>query len=230
MKGLIARSFKYWLRQLNGLGTIGTHICFVRVPGGSAQDSTCESPFFLLYGRDPTLATLSREPSLYTVDLRTDLVSGLSSAWRIAHDFTEKSQERQKTAYDKFAKETTLEVGQRVMVYMPGEVQGKTWKFARPYQVFSITPTNAEVQLVDEPKSESIFVLLNRVGRCRDELPDQSWRGSHPTARYTPRQPVGIVAVSNEVPYTGANALNQDCMVADRGHPPPLAALLCRER
>ncbi len=106
------------------------------------------------------------------------------------------------------------------MVYMPEEVQGKTWKFARPYhgpfRVLSLTPTNAEVRLVDESKSESIFVSLNRVGKRRDELPDQSWRGSHPTARDTPRQPVGTVAVSNDVPYTGpitryrASAMNQD--------------------
>ena len=51
------------------------------------------------------------------------------------------------------------------MVHMPGEVKGKSWKLARPfhgpYRVLSLTPTNAEVRLVDRPTSESIFVALN---------------------------------------------------------------------
>ena len=68
------------------------------------------------------------------------------------------------------------------MVHMPSEIQGKTWKFARPfhgpYRILSLTPTNAEVRLVDDPKSASIFVSLNRVRKCYDELPDLSWQGA----------------------------------------------------
>ncbi len=52
--------------------------------------------------------------------------------------------------------------------------------FHGPFRVLSLTPTNAEVRLVDEPKSQSIFVSLNRVRKCYEELPDQSWRGSTP--------------------------------------------------
>ncbi len=156
----------------------------------SVQESTRESPFFLLYGRDPTLPVLealSRERSPYVVDLddyKTELVAGLSSAWQTAQECITDKQKHQKSMYDRSAKEPNLEVGQRVMVHMPSEVQGKTWKFARPFhgpfRVLSLTPTNAEVRLVDEPKSQSIFVSLNRVRKCYEELPDQSWRGSTP--------------------------------------------------
>ena len=116
-----------------------------------------------------------------------------------------------------------LEVGQRVMVHMPGEVKGSTWKFARPFhgpfRVICLTPTNAEVRLVDEPKSESIFVSLDRVRRCHEELPDKSWRGSLSTSRYTPRQqqPRAPADATKEVSsYTGpitqaqAAAMNKD--------------------
>ena len=93
-------------------------------------------------------------------------------------------RERQKLTYDRSAKECTVKVGQRVMVHMPSELQGKTWKFARPYhgpfRVLNVTPTNAEVRLVDDPKSDSMFVSLTRVRPCHDELPDTSWRGSIP--------------------------------------------------
>ena len=145
----------------------------------------------------PTLEALLHEHSPYTIhldDYKTDLIVGLSSACNTARECIEQSQECQKVAYDKAAKDPKLEVGQRVMVHIPSEVQGRTWKFARPFhglfRVLSLTPTNVEVRLVDEPKSESLFVSLSRVRKCHDELPDHSWRGSLPTTTYTPQQPV----------------------------------------
>lgn len=77
-----------------------------------------------------------------------------------------------------------MKVGQRVMVHMPSELQGKTWKLARPYngpfRVLKVTPTNAEVCLVGEPKSDSMCVSLTRIRPCYQELLDTSWRGSIP--------------------------------------------------
>ena len=127
----------------------------------SVQESTRESPFFLLYGRDPTLPVLEallRERSPYVVDLddyKTELVVGLSSAWQTAQECITDKQKHQKSMYDRSAKEPNLEVGQRVMVHMPSEVQGKTWKFARPFhgpfRVLSLTPTNAKFDLSTNP-------------------------------------------------------------------------------
>ena len=163
----------------------------------SVQESTKESPFFLLYGRDPSLPTLgalSREHTPYMVDMddyKTELTTGLNSAWKLAQENISVAQGRQKRTYDHTAKEPTLEVGQRVMVHMPSELQGKTWKFARrfhgPFRIVSLTPTNAEVRLIDEPKSVPIFVPLSRVRACYEELPDVFWKGSSPH-KYTPKQ------------------------------------------
>jgi len=123
----------------------------------SVQESTKESPFFLLYGRDPALLTLdalSRECFPYMVDLndyKTELTTGLNNAWKLAQENISVARGRQKTTYDRMAKDPTLTVGQRVIVHMPGELQGKTWKFARPFhrlfRVISLTLTNAEVRL-----------------------------------------------------------------------------------
>ena len=67
------------------------------------------------------------------------------------------------------------------MVYMPGDVSGKSWKLARPYhgpfRILSVTPTNAEVQLIEKPEEPSLFVALSRLRRCYPEMTDASWTG-----------------------------------------------------
>ena len=60
---------------------------------------------------------------------------------------------------------------------MPSKVQGKTWKLARPYRVEAVTDTNAEVRLVDDPTSETLFVYLNRVRLCPLQPGDRVWVG-----------------------------------------------------
>ena len=183
----------------------------------TVQESTKESPFFLLYGRDPTLPTLealSRERSLCMIDLddyKMELTTGLTAAWKLAQENIKLAQQRQKTTYDKSANEASLKVGQRVMVHMPSELKGDTWKFARPYhgpfRIKSLTPTNVEVQLIDEPNSAPLFVSLTRVRPCYSELPDTAWKGTSP-GKYTPRTPQ--LKPSNQpstatgaAPYTG---------------------------
>lgn len=83
--------------------------------------------------------------------------------------------------YDKKSSASTLQVGDRVMVFFPNQVKGKAWKLARPYfgpyKVLSLTPTNAEVQLAHDSESESIFVALDRIRRCYDEMSDEVWMG-----------------------------------------------------
>ena len=181
----------------------------------SVQESIRESLFFMFCGRDPTLPTLdalshARTPYMVDVDdYKTELLTGLNSAWKLAQDNIKIAQDRHKKTYDRSAKESTLKVGQRVMVHMPSELQGKTWKFARPYhgpfRIIKLTPTNAEVQLIDEPSSATIFVSLSRIRPCYDELPDSSWKGISPS-KYVPCKPVSSGCKENKVnhtPYTG---------------------------
>lgn len=61
-------------------------------------------------------------------------------------------------------------------------MQGKSWKLAKPfygpYRILSLTPTNAEIRLVDKPNDPSIFVSLSRLRPCCSELSDVSWSGA----------------------------------------------------
>ena len=153
----------------------------------TAQESTRESPFFLLYGRD------ARQP----VETVTECIKS--------------AQKHQKSMYDRSAKTMDYRVGDRVIVHMPHEATGKTAKLARPYfgpyRVLNLTPTNVEVRLIDKPDNPSIFVSLDRVRPCYSELPNRSWSG-HTSKRKRPRKSsaktVNKPVVSPEQrPYTG---------------------------
>ena len=153
----------------------------------TAQESTRESPFFLLYGRDarqPVEEALECPNAAYLIDLddyKSELVQGLSSAWKTAAECIESAQKHQKTVYDRKAKTVGYRVGDRVLVHMPHESTGKAAKLARPYfgpyRVLNLTTTNAEVRLIDKPDEPSIFVSLDRVRPCYSELPNRSWSG-----------------------------------------------------
>ena len=183
----------------------------------TAQESTKESPFFLLYGRDarqPVEEALDCPTTAYMVDLddyKSELVQGLTSAWKTAAECIKSAQKHQKTVYDRSAKTMDYRVGDRVMVHMPHESTGKTAKLARPYfgpyRVLNLTSTNAEVRLVDKPDEQSIFVSLDRVRPCYSELPNRSWSG-HSSRRKRKRKSSSKTVVESPTspefgPYTG---------------------------
>ena len=153
----------------------------------SAQASTRESPFFLMHGRDarvPTETVIIHVRSPYAVDVsdyKDALLFELSTAWKLAKENIEKAQKSQNGQYDRSTRRDSVKVGDRVMVLMPSEIQGKDWKLTRPfhgpYRVLTVTPTNVEVRLVDNPSDKPIFVNLNRVKPCYPEQGNETWTG-----------------------------------------------------
>ena len=131
------------------------------------------------------------------------MVANLSDAWALAHRNIEKAQRKQKEQYDKKSSASALQVGDRVMVFFPSQVKGKAWKLARPYfgpyKVLSLTPTNAEVQLAHDSKSELIFVAVERIRRCYDEMSDEVWMGHGVKAKRSPK-PTKSMASLPETP------------------------------
>ena len=153
----------------------------------SAQESTKESLFFLLYGRDariPTSTVLTHVRSLYAADVsdyKEDILFSLSTAWKLAGDNIKQSQVTQKRQYDCLSKKVSVRPGDRVMVHMPAEAQGKKLEviipFHGPYRVLKVTPSNAEVRFVDRPGDEAIFVNLDHICPCYPEQGDKVWIG-----------------------------------------------------
>ena len=179
----------------------------------SAQESTKESPFFLMYGRDPRIPTetiLTQERRPYAVDVddyKIDVCAGLSAAWSLAEENIKKAQIAQKRYYDQSAKPTNVKPGDHVMIYMPAERQGKTWKLARPfhgpYRVVHVTDTNVQARLVNCPQDQSIFVHLDRVRQCKPQQGDQVWTGPR-VKRHRRKKVKDLTPEENPVPtYSG---------------------------
>ena len=151
------------------------------------HESTGESPYYLLYGRDaylPLDAALSKPRNPYQIDLddyRIELVAGLSEAWQLAQSEIKKAQKHQKKQHDKKAKDETFNVGDRVMIFMPHETTGKRRKLALPYhgpyRVMDVHLNGLTVKPVDRPGDNPIRVNVDRVTRCYSELPNVSWLG-----------------------------------------------------
>ena len=101
----------------------------------------------------------------------------------------------------------SIKCGDRVMVYMPSEVKGKTWKLARPfhgpYCVEAVTNTNAEVRLVDKPTSDTIFVHLSGVRLCNLQQSDSVWIGFNGKRKNRKKKRATVDTDSESTPYSG---------------------------
>ena len=153
----------------------------------SLQKSTQESPFFMLYGRDPRLPTehiLNPSGSRQLIDLKeygSEIATRMSQAWELARQSIGKAQKRQKDYYDKRARPPRFEVGERVFLLKPSETTGATRKFARPfhghgpYRITRVDVNNAYIRRVDRPQDEPILVALQRLRRCPEGVADEFW-------------------------------------------------------
>ena len=103
-------------------------------------------------------------------DYRTELFSTLKKAHALALESIHNAQEKQRKFYYQQSTNCKLQIGDRVMVFMPNETTGKDRKLARPYhgpyRVVSLTQTNAEVRLIEYPSEPTIFVSIERLHKC----------------------------------------------------------------
>ena len=132
----------------------------------TVQPSTRESPFFLLYGRDPQLPTdlaLSPPTVRQTIDVddyKSRMLVDMSTAWKLAQENVRKAQGKQKRQHDKHAVDFKFRVGDRVFVLMPAIRSGPAYKLCRPYRgpyrVISTYLNGVELQSVQQPKAKPI--------------------------------------------------------------------------
>lgn len=151
----------------------------------SLQTSTRESPFFLLYGRDPQLPTsaLMQPPANRRLtdadEYKTQLSLHMAEAWELAKANVRQAQSQQKVAHDRRSRPGHFKPGDRVFVHMPGAKQGPAHKFARafhgPFRVKEVVDNGVVAYPVDQPQKDPIRVAMNRIRRCPRQIANHFW-------------------------------------------------------
>ena len=162
-----------------------THLPFVLFAyQASVQESVKESPFCLLYGRDPRLPatlevdTLSHE-EIDVDSYKREVSTKLVEAWDLAKSASKRAQNSQKIQYDRQTKPPQFSVGDRAFVYMPAAKAFKAYKFARPfyipYRIIEQNSLGVLVRPMDRTQVEPIRVAYDQICRCPEEIPNEFW-------------------------------------------------------
>ena len=120
-----------------------------------------------------------------------------------------------------------------MFLYKPSAKTGKAYKFTRPffgpYRIVELTPNDAKIRPIDKPSEEPIFVALDRLRRCPEEVPDEFWptragkKTSPPktesttTAKQTPTQEVAEKDTSKSGVWSGRLRSRKQADAIDTG-------------
>ena len=141
----------------------------------SAQTTTKESPFRLLYGRDPRLPS-----DLEQFCPKTSFVDKLEEAWREAKKNVTNNANEEKGRHDAKFKPLEIRKGDWVRLEAPATKVGLSRKLRRdwfqgPYLVLNTNDSgNVEIEVRKGRKIERKWVHLNRLKKAEEVRPNRS--------------------------------------------------------
>ena len=144
----------------------------------SPNVTTGESPFYLLYGREPRLpidaALILPDSKLSSsvAKLRAEIVQNLENAQSIIKSNTQLAQQKMKAYYDLKATPVLYDVGSRVWVYTPKKRKGLSKKLQHnyhgPYRIVAkLSPVHFKLRTLDN-RPVSVPVHANRIKPYHD--------------------------------------------------------------
>jgi hypothetical protein len=105
----------------------------------SEHESTGDSPFYLLYGREPNapidISSGAPQDVMGTTipQYRSELVHRLIKARSFAHAQQQRAQVSNQCSYNQGRTETRFLTGSKVLLYVPRVLKGRTLKLAKPW-------------------------------------------------------------------------------------------------
>uniref|UniRef100_A0A7I5EED3 RNA-directed DNA polymerase n=1 Tax=Haemonchus contortus TaxID=6289 RepID=A0A7I5EED3_HAECO len=147
----------------------------------SVHEATGETPFFLMFGRDPVF-TIDRillpqtRPQIpgpsETDEYRAQLVSALHLAWKQAVEHARTYKQLMAAQYDKAARPSQIKAGDRVFFRNYTSKQGLARKLCFPwigqFRVLSVDPPHATILSITSPQSKPRRVHLNQIKKVID--------------------------------------------------------------
>ena len=143
----------------------------------SPSEVTGESPFYMLYGREPLLPMDTalippREMSVSVAEHRVRVVEHVERVRRIAAENTQRAQQKMKELHDLTASSPPFAVGDRVWVYTPKNRKGLSKKLAHnyhgPYRIVEfLSPVHCVLRAMDNRRI-STTVHVARMKRYVD--------------------------------------------------------------
>ena len=133
--------------------------------------ATRESPFYLIYGRDPRLPyTNFRKNRMYGESYAANQMKAQAEAWQRAVDNMKEAEEIRKMYYARKARDRTFHIGDRVLLHcpQPGRNQNrKFWKYWKLCRVMAkVGPVNLRLKTLKEEKGKKNEYLVH-VDRCQ---------------------------------------------------------------
>ena len=162
-------------------------VCFAY--RSTVHESTLETPYFLVHGRDPNFKISNfLEPPLTLTPTASDYVANLVNRLRYsfqrAREENEKARKRQKEQYDKRAVNLQYKIGDRVLldvrVVNEGDSRKFTSYFRGPYRVVKVFD-NRTVEIADE----KYVIQRVHVNRLKPLLETMLWR-DEPCPEFAP--------------------------------------------
>uniref|UniRef100_A0A914NH21 RNA-directed DNA polymerase n=2 Tax=Meloidogyne TaxID=189290 RepID=A0A914NH21_MELIC len=141
----------------------------------SVHETTKETPFFLVFGRDPIFSidqimdnSISSLPQFTDLsDFKTRLVLSLRKAWISAAEATKQAQDKSKTQYDKHSRPQIIAIGDRVLLRNYTGKPGTSQKFHLPwkglFRVIDADDIHATIISCTSPQSKPQRVHLNQI-------------------------------------------------------------------
>ena len=132
----------------------------------SLHESTQETPFFLMHGREPTLpieAVICPPTITYTEadDYKSDMTTRLQEAFTLVRENLQGAQQKQKEYFDRKSVEITYELGDKVWIFTPDTKPGLSSKLLHkwhgPFEIL------AKLSEVNYRISDGKVVHVNRM-------------------------------------------------------------------
>lgn len=145
----------------------------------SRHDTAGFSPFFLLYGREPTLPFDTLLPAVsHTSEYARDVISRALEAREIARRRLSDSQERQRQVYNACHRDVHFSQGDTVLLWTPSRRVGLCEKLTSPYSgpyrvVRRVTDVTYEIEPLNATSARSCsdVVHVTRLKRYYSDQP-----------------------------------------------------------